>query len=39
MELSVKDGKNDVHTLIVFNPKDWIKNGENHIDSFLTAAF
>ncbi|HFI0170783.1 TPA: TrlF family AAA-like ATPase [Streptococcus suis] len=39
VELSVKDGKNGVHTLIVFNPEDWIKNGENHIDSFLTAAF
>ncbi|MDU5271529.1 MAG: AAA family ATPase [Streptococcus agalactiae] len=39
VELSVKDGKNGVHTLIVFNPEDWIKNGENHIESFLTAAF
>lgn len=39
VELSVNDGKNGVHTLIVFNPEDWIKNGENHIDSFLTAAF
>lgn len=39
VELSVKDGKNGVHTLIVFNPEDWTKNGENHIDSFLTAAF
>jgi uncharacterized coiled-coil DUF342 family protein len=39
VELSVKDGKNGIHTLIVFNPEDWIKNGENHIDSFLTAAF
>ena len=39
VELSVKDGKNGVHTLIVFNPEEWIKNRENHIDSFLTAAF
>ena len=39
VELSVKDGKNGVHTLIVFNPDEWVKNGENHIDSFLTAAF
>lgn len=39
VELSVKDGKNGVHTLIVFNPEEWIKNGEDHIDSFLTAAF
>lgn len=39
VELSVKDGKNGVHTLIVFNPDEWIKNGEDHIDRFLTAAF
>lgn len=39
VELSVKDGKNGVHTLLIFNPADWIKNGENHIDRFLTAAF
>ena len=39
VELSVKDGKNGIHTLIVFNPEDWIKNNENHIDRFLTAAF
>lgn len=39
VELSVKDGKNGVHTLIVFNPEDWIKNGENHIESFLISAF
>lgn len=39
VELSVKDGKNGVHTLIVFNPEDWIINGENHIESFLTSAF
>lgn len=39
VELSVKDGKNGVHTLIVFNPEDWIKNGENHINNFLVSAF
>lgn len=39
VELSVKDGKNGVHTLIVFNPEDWIKNEENHIESFLISAF
>lgn len=39
VELSVKDGRNSVHTLIVFNPEEWIKNGENHIDNFLTSAF
>ena len=39
VELSVKDGKNGLHTLIVFNPDEWFENGENHIDNFLTAAF
>ncbi len=39
VELSLKDGKNGIHTLIIFNPNDWIKNNENHIDRFLTAAF
>lgn len=39
VELSVKEGANGVHTLIIFNPKDWICNGENHIESFLTSAF
>ena len=39
VELSVKDGKNSVHSLIIFNPEDWIQNGENHINNFLTAAF
>lgn len=39
VELSVKDGKNGIHTLIIFNPDHWLKNGDNHIDNFLTAAF
>lgn len=39
VELSVKEGSNGVHTLIVFNPDEWLSNGENYIDSFLTAAF
>lgn len=39
VELSVKDGRNGIHTLIIFNPDDWLKNGDNHIDNFLTAAF
>ncbi|MBR5623886.1 AAA family ATPase [bacterium] len=39
VELTVKEGSNGVHTLIVFNPDDWFSNGENHIQTFLTAAF
>lgn len=39
VELTVKEGANGVHTLIVFNPDEWLSNGENHIQTFLTAAF
>ena len=40
VELSVKDGSNGIHTLIVFHPS-WVKNieGFNHIQSFLNSAF
>lgn len=39
VELSVKEGGNGVHTLIVFNPDEWLSGGENHIESFLASAF
>lgn len=39
VELTVKEGANGVHTLIVFNPDEWLVKGENHIQTFLTAAF
>lgn len=39
VELTIKEGANGVHTLIVFNPDEWLANGENHIQTFLTAAF
>ncbi len=39
IELSVKEGANGIHTLIVFNPDDWLSNGENHIQNFLANAF
>ena len=39
VELTVKEGANGVHTLIVFNPNEWLAKGENHIQTFLTAAF
>ena len=38
VELTVKEGANGVHTIIVFNPDEWLANGENHIQTFLTAA-
>ena len=40
LELSVKDGSNGIHVLVVFN-NDWITNGENtnHIQTFLSLTF
>lgn len=39
VELTIKEGANGIHTLIVFNPDEWLENGNNHIQTFLTAAF
>lgn len=39
VELSVSDGENGIHTLIVFDKESWIKEGEDYINQFLTAAF
>lgn len=39
VELTVKECANGIHTLIVFNPEEWLENGNNHIQTFLTAAF
>lgn len=39
IELSVNDGKNGIHTLIVFDYERWIDQTNNYIDQFLTAAF
>ncbi len=40
VELSVKDGRNGIHTLIAFH-EDWIDNHENidHINGFLGLTF
>lgn len=39
VELTIKEGANGIHTLIVFNPDEWLEDGSNHIQTFLTAAF
>ena len=40
-ELSVNDGANGIHCLIVFDEKTWVfnKNNEDYINQFLTSAF
>lgn len=39
VELSVNDGANGIHCLIVFDNEQWIKNGEDYINQFITSAF
>lgn len=38
VELSVNDGANGVHTLVVFSD-DWLKGGKDYINQFLNVAF
>ncbi|TOA57508.1 TrlF family AAA-like ATPase [Vibrio parahaemolyticus] len=38
VELSVNDGANGIHTLVVFSD-DWLKDGHDHINPFLGVAF
>ncbi len=38
VELSVNDGSNGVHTLIVFGGQ-WLENGQNYISPFITSMF
>ena len=38
VEISVGDGANGIHTLIVFHD-EWISNGQDYINQFLNIAF
>ncbi|MBN1186507.1 MAG: hypothetical protein JXB49_29800 [Bacteroidales bacterium] len=38
VELSVNDGSNGIHTLIVFSD-EWLANGEDYINPFLASMF
>lgn len=38
VELSVNDGSNGVHTLVVFSD-DWLEGGKDYINQFLNVAF
>ncbi len=38
IELSVNDGANGVHTLVVFS-EDWLKDGNDYINQFLNVTF
>lgn len=39
VELSVKEGANGIHCLIIFKDKDWIRNGKEKINDFLNEVF
>lgn len=39
VELSVRDGANGIHTLIVFDKDSWIDGDDDFINQFLTSAF
>ena len=39
VELSVKEGANGLHTLIVFDPDTWIHNGSDDINKLLDSVF
>ena len=39
VELSVNDASNGIHCLIVFNPDEWLENGNNYISQFIIESF
>lgn len=39
VELSVNDGANGVHCLIVFNKDKWLATNDDYINQFLTSVF
>jgi len=38
LELSVNDGSNGIHTIVVFGD-EWLENGQDYINQFLNIAF
>lgn len=39
VELSVNDGANGIHTLVIFDPEEWLANETDFINQFLTQTF
>lgn len=39
VELSVNDGANGIHCLVIFNPIEWLENGTDYINQFITQTF
>jgi len=39
VELSVSDGANGIHCLVIFNPTEWLENNNDFINQFITQTF
>ena len=39
VELSVNDGANGIHCLVIFNPIEWLENDTDYINSFINQTF
>jgi chromosome segregation protein len=39
VELSVNDGANGIHCLVIFNPIEWLENITDYINSFINQTF
>lgn len=39
VELSVNDGANGIHSLVIFNPTEWLENSTDYINQFITQTF
>jgi len=39
VELSVGDGSNGIHCLVIFNPKEWLDDGYDAINEFISSCF
>ena len=39
VELSVNDGANGIHCLVIFNPVEWLENSTDYINSFINQTF
>lgn len=39
VELSVKEGANGIHCLVIFDDNEWVNNGKDNINQFLDEIF
>lgn len=39
VELSVGDGSNGIHCLVIFDPKNWLIDGHDAINEFISSCF